>query len=323
MVNGVKNNSTEPQLGDALQHIQTQYGAGPQKPREIKKTLGKDDFLRIMITQMKHQDPTQPFKAEQFASELAQYSSVEQLQNINQGLSKLSNQNQPMERLAMTNLIGKTVTVDRERFPHVEGKQDFLTFVLPQNASETKLKIISEAGEPIFEKDLGPTKGGSNSFSWDGIKSNTVQAKSGNYLFRIEARGEGGQLLQVNPQSRAKVMGVSFEGTEPVFLVGDPSKPDKVLMKNIIQIETDSAPQQTFSQKSVEPSQAKAEDEAPPAPSKANNFISFKKGVGSSNLDLNTAAPDVRNVINQYQNSEKGFPNGLRDPDEINEKGGE
>ena len=63
---------------------------------------------------MKFQDPTSPFKPEQMAAEMAQFTSVEQLQNVNQNLAKMSTANQPMERLAMTGLIGKTVTVDRD-----------------------------------------------------------------------------------------------------------------------------------------------------------------------------------------------------------------
>src|SRR3954451_19142441 len=125
---------TEAKFGDVLQKIQTKYGAKPEKQREIKKTLGKDDFLRIMITQLKNQDPTSPFKAEQMATEMAQFTSVEQLQNVNQNLGKLQNTQQPLERLAMTNMIGKVVTIDRERFQHVEGQNESLSFNLPKDA---------------------------------------------------------------------------------------------------------------------------------------------------------------------------------------------
>src|SRR5580698_201739 len=59
-----KKAATEAKFGDILQNIQARYGAKVEKPREIKKTLGKDDFLRIMITQMQHQDPTKPFDAQ-------------------------------------------------------------------------------------------------------------------------------------------------------------------------------------------------------------------------------------------------------------------
>src|SRR5690242_18247322 len=117
-----KEASTAPKFGEIFEKMQAKYGDKKDKHREIKNTFEKDDFLKIMITQMKNQDPTSPFKPEQMAQELAQFTSVEQLHNMNQNLNKLSTQNKPLEQLAMTNMIGKTVTVDRERFPHVQGQ---------------------------------------------------------------------------------------------------------------------------------------------------------------------------------------------------------
>src|SRR3954467_1313029 len=128
---GTPEAATAPKFGEVYNQIMTRYGEKTEKPREAKKTLGKDDFLRIMVTQMKNQDPTNPFKAEQMATEIAQFTSVEQLQNVNQNLNKMAAQNKPLENMAMTNLIGKTVTIDRERFPHLEGQPEALTFNLP------------------------------------------------------------------------------------------------------------------------------------------------------------------------------------------------
>src|SRR5215210_7987718 len=134
-----KEASTEAKFGDVWKQIQSKYGEKPEKPREIKKTLGKDDFLKIMLTQMKHQDPTNPFKAEQMATEIAQFTTVEQLQNVNKNIQALSGQNQPVERMAMAGMIGKIVTVDKDRFPLTEGKKEALNVVLPRDASELRV----------------------------------------------------------------------------------------------------------------------------------------------------------------------------------------
>ncbi len=317
-----KEANTEAKYGEIWNQVQAKFGAKVEKPREIKKTLGKDDFLRIMITQMKHQDPTQPFKAEQFASEMAQYASVEQLQNINQNLGKMSGQNQPMERLAMTGLIGKSVTVDRERFPHAEGSADSLSFALPKDASQVHVAIIAENGETAFQKDLGAQKAGNNSFTWDGIKSNTVPAKSGGYFFRITAQDPNGQSLPTNPIARTQVVGVSFEGAEPVFLVGDLNRPDKVTLRNIVKIESDSTQSPRLAQSQDQSGQNLPEN------TQTQALISFKKGVGSENLNLKAIPQEAKEAISKYQQSkqnleEKGFPNGLHDNvsgDEVEKK---
>lgn len=240
--------SNAPKFGDVLKNIQAKYGARAEKPREIKKTLGKDDFLRIMLTQMRHQDPTNPFKAEQMATEMAQFTSVEQLQNLNQGMQKMSTQNQPLERLAMTQLIGKQITVDRDRFTHIEGQNEILSFHLPKPSSQVKIVVMSEAGEVVMDKDIGPQKTGENSFTWDGMKNGVIPAKNGNYILRVEAKDENGTAIQIDSLRKVRVVGVSFEGSEPILLVGDNRTQEKVTMKNVIRIENDAVAPQGGSQ---------------------------------------------------------------------------
>jgi flagellar basal-body rod modification protein FlgD len=338
-----KEASTDAKFGEVWKQIQAKYGAKPEKPREIKKTLGKDDFLRIMITQMKNQDPTSPFKAEQFATQMAQFTSVEQLQNLNQAMNKMANQNKPLERMAMTNLIGKKITVDRERFPHTEGQNDSLNYVLPKDAKKVRIDIVSENGETMLTKELGEQKAGENTFSWDGVKGNTLPAKTGNYMFRVTAQDERGMSLPTNPKSQAQVVGVSFEGAEPVLLIGNPNAPDKVLLRNIVKIEGDEAV--------VPGAQSLAKTAAAQLPGASAgtasvaksmpNFIAFKKGEGSSTVDPGQLSPDTAAALQKYAaqqaeerkqelqqaqrpaiyaDGEKGFPNGLSDSGENDAK---
>jgi flagellar basal-body rod modification protein FlgD len=293
-----KTKSTDAKFGDVLNNIQAKYGAKPEKPREIKKELGKDDFLRIMISQMQHQDPTKPFDAQQMAQQMAQYASVEQLSNVNKNLVKMQQQTSSSDRMAMTGMIGKNVTVDRERFPHLEGTNESLSFVLPKDASEAKVSIISETGEPIVEKDLGPLKAGENNFAWDGLKSNTLPAKGGTFIFRISAKDARGMTIQTNPQSMARVIGVSFEGQEPVFLIGDARHQDKITLKNIVRIEDTGAAQI--------PGAVPMPGLGGPAPAAAGRtagpaIIGFQKGEGSATLNPNEASPEVADAIAKFQ----------------------
>ena len=343
--------STDAKFGDVWKNVQAKYGAKAEKPREIKKQLGKDDFLRIMVTQMKHQDPTSPFKAEQFAAELAQFTSVEQLQNLNTAVGKLGTQNQPLERMAMTNLIGKSVTIDRDRFPHTEGSNESLTYNLPRDAKDVKISVIAESGETVVEKDLGAAKQGANVFVWDGLKGGTVlPSKSGNYSIRVEARDEREQSITIDSKTDAKIIGVSFEGAEPVFLVGDPRHPDKITMRNIVRIDEGglggvAAPlvpgAQSLSAAVAQSAGAQAlaggvppvaQEAAPavqpqPAPRAPTlpeeKFFTFEKGKGSANIDAARVGPEAAAAIAKYQqqlqggaqadSGERGFPNGLND----------
>ena len=76
--------------------------------REANQNLGKDDFLQLLITQLTHQDPTQPMEDREFIAQMAQFSTLEQMTNMNEGFTTLSNMlasNQAM------GLLGKTVDI--------------------------------------------------------------------------------------------------------------------------------------------------------------------------------------------------------------------
>jgi len=345
-----KESAREQKFGDIWKNIQSQYGAKAEKPREIKKQLGKDDFLRIMITQMKNQDPSSPFKAEQMATEMAQFTSVEQLQNLNQQMSKMVNANQPLERLAMTNMIGKTITIDRERFPHGENEASPLTFELQKDAKTVKVNILSEAGEVVMSKDLGPKKSGVQNFTWDGLKDNSLPSKAGNYIFRVEARDANDQLIAMNTRGQSKVVGVSFEGQEGVLLVGDINQPQKITMRNVVRVDSNGDAGQIPGAQSLRASlgaSAGAEaaggeptpagiapaPQAKKAPAVGGNFFSFEKGVGSKPIDGGSISPEAQRALTSYQSaktaektgenaeniSEGGFPSGFSSGDNRSE----
>jgi flagellar basal-body rod modification protein FlgD len=285
-------------FGEIWNSIQAKYGAKAEKPREAKKTLGKEDFLKIMVTQMKHQDPTNPMKADQFAAQMAQLAQVEQLQNLNQGMNKLSQSQQPAERMAMTGLIGKFVTIDRERFPHVEGENQSLVYSLPKEARELQVSIVSaDSGEVVVEQALGAQKGGENSFLWDGLKSNRLPAKSGQYLFKVSGIDTEGRAIRIETQAQVPVVGLSFEGQEAVLLVGDARSPQKVSLKNVTRVETQGA-----APKMAQPLGARAAMDSQPV--EASKGIKLPKNF----IEL---APRKADGVAPVKG--EGFPNGLQE----------
>jgi flagellar hook assembly protein FlgD len=173
---------------------------------------------------------------DKMGAEMAQLSSMEQLQNLNQTMKQMLTRDQPMERMAMTSMIGKTVTVDRDRFPFTEGSSQPIKFNLPMDASRVTLTIVDQSGSPVVETDLGPQRKGEGGYLWDGKKANSLPAKSGNYTYRISAADASGNPMKVGNAANVRVVGVSFEGQKPVMLVGDPNSPDKVFMENVVRI---------------------------------------------------------------------------------------
>lgn len=72
--------------------------------------MDKDAFMKLMLAQMKHQDPTNPMQSHELAAQLAQFSSVEQLQNLNTTMTDMRNGQKPSESFQALNFIGKAVS---------------------------------------------------------------------------------------------------------------------------------------------------------------------------------------------------------------------
>jgi flagellar basal-body rod modification protein FlgD len=231
----------ESQVSNAVNSFQAKYGEQPKEARVIKKALDKDDFMRIMVTEMKHQDPTKPMDSDHMATQMAQITSVEQLKNVGSAIEKLADKNTASDRLAMSAMIGKSVTVDKGRFQHQKGTLSPINFELPQDAQKIKLSILNEKGDEVAVRELEPMKAGANSYNWDGINASSIASNTGNYIVRIDAEDKAGNKIKIDPISKETVVGVTFEGGETNFLVGDPKNPQKVAFKSLTKIEGDVA----------------------------------------------------------------------------------
>lgn len=286
---------------NSVAQFQARYGEKPQEARPVKKALDKDDFMRIMITEMRHQDPSKPMDSDRMATQLAQITSVEQMKNIGGAIEKLSDKNSASDRLAMSGLIGKTVTVDKGRFSHQKGTISPVNFDLPEDASKVKLIIMNERGEDIAERELEPKKAGTNVYDWDGINSSNTSVPSGTYMVRVEAENASGNTINVNSVSIDQVVGVSFEGGEPNLLVGDSKTPQRVPFKSVTRIESDGK---------VQP-QTKKSSGPEALPSGLQQKLKME-------MAKNTAAPaqdllPVETESGSAPTIAEGFPNGLQD----------
>ena len=309
---------------NAVTSFQAKYGEHPKEARTVKKALDKDDFMRIMITEMKHQDPTKPMDSDRMATQMAQVTSVEQLKNVSNAIEKLSDKNSATDRLAMSAMIGKTVTLDKSRFTHQKGTLSPVNFELPENADKVKLTVMNEKGEEIATRELEPMKAGMNVYNWNGINASSIQSNSGTYMVRVDAENAKGNKIKIDPVSQESVMGVSFEGGETNFLVGDAKNPQKVAFKNVIRIEGDSKLKTTADQSHAARAVAAQHEAAGGGGAVASGMqlppglqekvkaemakATLKPGVESAQVVENNAEASSDAVVKA-----EGFPNGLGD----------
>jgi flagellar basal-body rod modification protein FlgD len=130
--------------------------AGPK----ISKTndngsLGKDAFLQILITQLQNQDPTSPMDDKEFISQMAQFSSLEQMQNMTTAMENLLSSQQETQLLSYTNFIGKEV-----KWHEVTDQVDSNNVAIVNEGKGTIKELKFDNGNPLFVledgKELSP-----------------------------------------------------------------------------------------------------------------------------------------------------------------------
>lgn len=190
-----------------------------------KNELGKDDFIKLMSAQLKHQDPISPVKNEQMAAQLAQFSALEQMVNVNTNLEKMAAGQKPQENVLAASLIGKRVLTDSSKFSYAKGTQPEMKFDLPADADRVTLSVVTDKGEVIREYELGGVKKGAQSIKWDGKNSKGQEQQVGEFTFRVNATDANNKPVLAKTSTSGLVTGVVFEQGKPLLLVDDQKIP--------------------------------------------------------------------------------------------------
>ena len=182
--------------------------------------LGRDEFLTLFVAQLRHQDPLNPLDSTEFTSQLAQYSSLEQLLNINGNLESLQASQEQDHRLQALDFLGKEVIADGDILFLEPNQISEGRFSLTEKADCTAL-ILDPNGYPIRSIPLGALESGEHQFQWDGLNASGDKMDRGIYSFEITAITDDGMFLPVTTQITGKVTGVNLETESPILFLGD------------------------------------------------------------------------------------------------------
>ncbi|QDK46844.1 flagellar hook assembly protein FlgD [Bdellovibrio sp. HCB185ZH] len=184
--------------------------------------LDKDAFFKLMLAQMKNQDPTNPMKSHEMAAQLANFSSLEQMQNMNKTLEELKNAQKPSENFQALNLIGKAVAGDSSKIVRgLNDKEHDFKFNLPMAAEEVTVKVRDADGAVVRTYNLKGLKQGDNKLTWNGEDEKGMKAAVGEYQFIAEAKTADGKKLGIKTDFDGLITGVSYSAEGPVLNVGN------------------------------------------------------------------------------------------------------
>lgn len=196
------------------------YLAESNKP-EDKSTLGKDDFLTLLVAQLTYQDPLNPMEDKEFTGQMAQFSSLEQLTNINEGIESLNSSSGRNQMTEAVNFIGKSVRANGYNLSKDDGAISKTFYSLGETVFNAYANIYDSAGQLVRTMELGSKQPGDYQLEWDGKDWGGKELPDGTYSVAIAAEGADGQPVYVQTDVSGRVSGVVQEAGQYYLRLDD------------------------------------------------------------------------------------------------------
>jgi len=220
--------------------------ADPSKDQpKAKNAMGKEDFMKLLMTQLQNQDPLKPMEHQEFAAQLAQFGSLEQLTNIQKGIEGLHTGLGEGSKLSALSMIGKKVQAIGNQLDLVEGQEVSMKYSSKEGVQPIKAAIYTEGGKVVRELDIAKAEGAE--VKWDGKDQEGRTLPSGKYTFRVQGVDKSGQSQELGTELSGRVTGVEMEGKNPILIIETGSGKTRLELGRVSQVSADSdkAPEKT------------------------------------------------------------------------------
>jgi flagellar basal-body rod modification protein FlgD len=196
------------------------------------KELDRDAFLSLLVTQLQNQDPLNPTDSTEFTAQLAQFSSLEQLGNVNDNLKQLQDFQASINNSQAVTLIGKEITANGNSLNFADGQPAGCQFKLDGKAGLAVVSIYDDTGGFVKSFESQNLAAGQQTLYWDGRDQNGNLAASGNYTFEVLAADANGNSIETTTYFNGQVNKVVFENNTTYLIAGD----QRVALGDIVQV---------------------------------------------------------------------------------------
>jgi flagellar basal-body rod modification protein FlgD len=188
--------------------------------------LGQDDFMTMLLAQLQNQDPLNPMNGADFAAQLAQFSSLQQLSNLNQTMSSLPTYLQSFSNAQMVNMIGDDAIVKGNTID-VSGSATNIAFSLPSDIQSGTITISDSSGNQLGTMQIGSQSAGINTIPWD-----TSNVSTGNYTFTMSAVDKNGTAVTADTLISGTITGATFKDNTAYLTING----QQVAFSNVVAI---------------------------------------------------------------------------------------
>lgn len=189
--------------------VLSQYQLKQQNGGQGTSELGRNEFMELMLAQLKNQNPLEPQENGEFIAQLAQFSSLEEMQKLSGTVDDVVGQFRSTQALQASAMVGRSVLAPSS--VGILGAEGGVrgTIEVPASTGSLKLSIENASGERVRQLDLGSVGQGVKSFEWDGTDGSGNELPPGNYRIIAEGSYPGGP-QQLGTMVNANVDSVSL-----------------------------------------------------------------------------------------------------------------
>jgi len=223
-------------IGSVLNELSSGNKTGEATSSKVKNKgeLNKEDFMTLLVAELRNQNPLEPMKNQEMGSQLAQFSQLEQLEHMNKGIKAMAKSNQPIERLYSSSLIGKTVVTESVKVDHEKGKTEGLSFNVSAQPSKVEIRIKDASDREIrkitADEELSE---GINYVKWDGRADDGRYVDDGKYSYEVLAFDDHGSSMTVERGITGRVTAVDFSGEDVSLTLEGGKKINLAEIKNV------------------------------------------------------------------------------------------
>ncbi len=180
----------------------------------------KNMFLNLLVKQLQYQDPLNPMENTEFTAQLAQFSQLESMAEMNSNIELMAQFQNSMNSMQAASFIGRQVNARGNTINYSSGETG-IDFNLEGNASLVTVTVYNSSGTTVRTITMSSVKEGDVTCTWDGMNDSGEAVSPGTYYYSVKASDYSGAAVNASTYAKGTVTGIKFENGTIYLQVGD------------------------------------------------------------------------------------------------------